>query len=130
MGLVLGLTLGLIGLLRGIGTPDDILGNMEKRQEEFSIKVPLEELKEVKKEEEDETFLHFFRTGNKFDRVYFPEHVLDTKKVEQPSQVLLPVGQKFKEADEVIEGKKYKVFTMPEKSQVRSAAVSRWSLGL
>src|SRR5207249_10399111 len=32
--------------------------------------------------------------------------------------------------EELIGGAKYKVFTIPEKSQVRSAAVSRWSLAI
>jgi magnesium transporter len=42
MGLVLGLTLGVIGFVRGTLTPEDVRGNIEKRQEDFKIKVPID----------------------------------------------------------------------------------------
>jgi magnesium transporter len=132
MGVVLGLTLGGIGFVRGTLTPEDVRGNIEKRQEEFSIKVPLDPSGDdhVVNAEEIETFLHFFRTGNKFHRVHFPAHCLDAKTLDDPIQVLLPVGREFKTEDEEIAGKRYRVYTLPERSQVRSAAVSRWSLAL
>src|SRR6516162_1131906 len=43
MGLVLGLTLGGIGFVRGAFTPEDVRGNMEKRQDNFKIKLPIGE---------------------------------------------------------------------------------------
>ena len=51
-------------------------------------------------------------------------------RVAEPVQVLLPIGKEFKTEVEEIAGKKYRVYTLPEHSQVRSAAVSRWSLAL
>src|SRR5207253_9087198 len=55
MGLVLGITLGAIGFVRGTLTPEDVRGNLEKRREEFKIKVPIEHRAEVEPKEEDET---------------------------------------------------------------------------
>ena len=132
MGVVLGLTLGAIGFVRGTLTPEDVRGNIEKRQDDFSIKVPLDKAGDdhVASAEEDETFLHFFRTGNSFSRVHFPAKCLDAKTLEDPIQVLLPVGREFKTEEEVIGGERYRVYTLPKQSQVRSAAVSRWSLAV
>ncbi len=132
MGIVLGLTLGAIGFVRGTLTPEDVRGNIEKRQDDFSIKVPLDKAGDdnVSSAEEDETFLHFFRTGNSFRRVHFPAKCVDAKTLDDPIQVLLPVGREFKKEDEEIGGKSYRVYTLPKQSQVRSAAVSRWSLAV
>jgi magnesium transporter len=132
MGLVLGLTLGGIGFVRGAFTPEDVRGNMEKRQEKFKIKVPIGEdgNANVIQKMEHETIAHFFRTGNQFERIHFPKACLDVKTQDDPIQVLLPVGEKYKTDDEIIDGKPYKVYILPEKSQVRSAAVSPWHLAM
>jgi magnesium transporter len=132
MGIVLGLTLGVIGFVRGAFTPEDVRGNMEKRQEKFKLKVPIDEEGKfnVKEDTEDETVAYVLRTGNKFMRLHFPKDCLDVKTQDAPVQVLLPVGEKFKTEEETIGSIKYKVYTLPEKSQVRSAAVSRWSLAI
>ena len=130
MGLVLGLTLGAIGFVRGTFTPEDVRGNMEKRQEDFSIKVPWADHQDVKVTKDDETVLHFFHSGNKFLRVQFPGKCLDTKTQDKDFQVLLPVGKEVQTEDEEIGGQKYKVFLIPDGSQVRSAAASRWDLAL
>jgi magnesium transporter len=146
MGLVLGLTLGAIGFVRGAFTPEDVRGNMEKRQEEFKIKVPIgqDNKVDVKESLEDETIWHVYRTGNKFVRLEFPSGCLDVKTQEDTMQVLLPTGEKYTVEDEVVAGKdkkeaagkqgeapkRYKVYTLPEKSHVRSKAVSRWDLAL
>ncbi|MBI3824015.1 MAG: magnesium transporter [Planctomycetes bacterium] len=128
MGFILGITLGAIGFVRGTFTPEDVRGNMEKRQDDFKIKVPVAQAAVVDAKEEDEMFLHFFRTGNKFVRIHFPAKCLDEKVQEETIQVLLPVGQKTEGVKDV-DGK-YVVYTIPKESQVRTAAVSRWSLGL
>ena len=52
------------------------------------------------------------------------------KKQDDAVQVLLPVGAKFEKEEETIGTTRYRVYTLPEKSQIRSAAVSRWSLAL
>jgi magnesium transporter len=131
MGIVLGLTLGFIGLIRGSMTPEDVRGNIEKRNHEFSIKVPIDKDGKVPvtSTEEDETMLHFISTGNRFQRLYFPLHCLDTQTVDNSFQVLLPVGKEPEIADEKIGEQRYRVYTLPERSQVRSAPVNQWSLG-
>ena len=103
---------------------------MEKRHEEFQIKVPIAQVNDIVTREEEEKNLYVFGTGRHFMRVHFPKDCLDAKTLEDPMQVLLPVGQKFKTEDEVIQGQKYKVYTLPAASQVRTAAVSRWSLAM
>jgi magnesium transporter len=132
MGLVLGLTLGGIGFVRGAFTPEDVRGNMEKRQEKFKIKVLVGEdgKANVIQKMEHETIAHFFHTGNQFERIHFPKACLDVKTQDDPIQVLLPVGGKYETDDEIIDGKPYKVYILPEKSQVRSAAVSPWHLAI
>ena len=130
MGLVLGLTLGGIGFLRGLGTPEDVRGNMEKRHEEFQIKVPIARAPDVKVEEEEEKKWFVYRTGEKFFRVSFPKECLDVSTLEHSVQVLLPNGREFQEQEEQIKGETYRVYRLPKASQVRTEAVSRWSLAL
>lgn len=132
MGVVLGLTLGAIGFVRGALTPEDIRGNMEKRQDDFKLKVPIgpDGQDNVESNLEDERGWTFLPTGNKYIRLHFPKACLDVKTQDDPLQVLLPVGGKAETEEEIIGGKRYKVYTLPEKSQVRSAAVSRWSLAM
>ena len=131
MGVVLGLTLGAIGFVRGTLTPEDVRGNLEKRHEEFKIKVPIDKATEVEVTREDELIAHFFPTGNRYVRVAFPKECLDVKTLEEPVQVLLPIGKDRPAPEEEIIGNiKYKVYTLAKESQVRSAAVSRWLLGL
>ncbi|MBI1831347.1 MAG: magnesium transporter [Planctomycetes bacterium] len=124
MGLVLGLTLGTIGFVRGAFTPEDVRGNMEKRHDEFQIKVPIEHAAQIDIQIEDERNMLHLRTGNQFSRIYFPKQCLDVKTLDDPVQVLLPVGKGAKVEDE----KHYRVYTLPAGSKVRSAAVDRWNL--
>jgi magnesium transporter len=130
MGVVLGITLGAIGFVRGSFTPEDVRGNMEKRQEDFHIKVPIGPAGAdlVRTTTEDDVFLHFFRTGHTFQRIYFPGNCVDAKAIPDPVQVLLPIGEKAQTEEQDIDGQKHRVYTLPAKSQVRSKAVSRWDL--
>ncbi|HZZ79333.1 MAG TPA: magnesium transporter, partial [Gemmataceae bacterium] len=54
---------------------------------------------------------------------------LDTKTIENSFQVLLPVGKEAEVREELIGDKRYRVYTLPDRSQVRSEPVSKWSLG-
>ena len=128
MGLVLGLTLGVIGYLRCAFTPEDIRGNMVKRHEEFQIKVPLQEFDKVKSEPES---VAWFQPNRKQERVSFPENSHDVSILEGSVQVILPEGHKLAEPrDEMVDQKPYKTFVLPAASQVRSKAVDRWDLAL
>jgi magnesium transporter len=133
MGVVLGLTLGAIGFVRGTFTPEDVRGNLVKRHEAFQIKVPANAPRADNLEvvEEAEKIFFVFNTGNKYQRVFFPDRCLDDSVQETKIQILLPVGAPLaKPADEKIGGENFKVYQLPAQSQVRSEAVSRWSLAL
>ena len=69
MGVALGVALGVIGFVRGTMTPEDILGNMEKRQETFTIKVPIARADEILPKVEQEKHFLFFSTGNEIHRL-------------------------------------------------------------
>src|SRR5262249_53166981 len=57
-----------------------------------------------------------------------PEKCLDVKTQQEPIQVLLPVGERHKVEGE-LEGN-FRVYTIPNGSQVRSKAVSELNLAL
>jgi magnesium transporter len=131
MGLALGLALGAIAFFRGTMTPEDIRGNMEKRHDPFIIKVPIAQADQVRIEVQQEKQLNLIPNGNEFQRLYFPRHCLDIKTIDEPFQAVLPIGMpEIKPKDEVVDGVvTYKVYAMPRASQIRNAAVNRWSLG-
>lgn len=140
MGLVLGLTLGFIGFIRGSATPEDIRGNIIKRDNEFHVKVPDEKSGDVKFHEEQHAatwWAAIFGPRENRWRVYLPHGSVDEAILEKNIQVILPVNTKWEESDSVEGDKlhvdqkgaqKYKVYHMPAKSEVRSDAVNRWTL--
>lgn len=115
MGLLLGLTLGTIGFVRSSFTPEDVRGNMAKRDHEFVFKVPAGMEKNVRLEGNPESR----------QRVFFPKGVIDQSIVETDVQVILPKGEKLKQPQAVGEEM---IYELPAESQVRSSAVSRWIL--
>jgi magnesium transporter len=106
MGLALGVTLGMIGFLRGSLTPNDVRGNIAKRKEPFEVKVPAN--------------LQAERKGE--GRYQFPAGVYMTTEADKEMVVVLPEG---KEDDVQIEGGNYR---FPAECQIRYQAVSRWQL--
>jgi magnesium transporter len=140
MGVVLGLTLGAIGFVRGSFTPEDIRGNLIKRDKEFHIKVPVEHVEQVKVVEEmhgANWWAAIFGPKEKRFRLHFPKGCVDESILEKDIQVILPTKEKF-EVAEAVEGMKlhvddkkartFKVYHVPEESQVRTDAVDRWRL--
>ncbi len=53
MGIVLGLTLGAIGFVRGSLTPEDVRGNKVKHEEKYHIRVPADLVAQVRKVDDD-----------------------------------------------------------------------------
>jgi magnesium transporter len=125
MGVVLGLTLGAIGFVRASMTPEDVRGNMVKREEEFHIKVPIEMNSNVREDGKH--------------RIHFPKGCIQESELETPVQIILPEGGKIQISDSVT-GEKlhvddpgrraFKVYHIPPESQMRTDAVDRWSLAL
>jgi magnesium transporter len=142
MGIVLGLTLGFIGFVRGSATPEDIRGNIIKRDKEFHVKVPIEHNGDVKEREENHAptwWAWVFGPTEKRLRVQFPQGCVDESILEKKMEVILPANTKW-EVTDAVEGdrlhvdekgqRKYKVYHIPEKSEVRSDAVNRWLLAV
>lgn len=113
MGLVLGLTLGTIGFVRGSLTPEDVRGNIVKRDEEFQFKVPADLLAKVHKVGED--------------RLAFPKGCEQISTLDEGVQVIPPKGQAIVEEPDVAKDGS-KLFRIPAKSQTRTEAVAWWRL--
>lgn len=111
MGLVLGATLGGIGYVRGWMTPEDVRGNKVKRDEAFAVRVSTEQSNDVKPLAPN--------------RYHFPKGAREETELEKGIQVILPTADPLR----VEEGKDgSKIYHIPANSEVRSDAVSRWSL--
>lgn len=125
MGIVLGLTLGAIGFIRASMTPEDVRGNITKRDEEFHIKVPVEMVGQVREDGRN--------------RLHFPKGSIQESQLESAVQIVLPDGGKV-EVTDALAGEKlhvdaanrqaFKVYHIPPASQIRTDAVDRWSLAI
>ncbi len=109
MGLVLGLTLGTIGFLRGALTWEDVRGNITKTKDPFQVQVPD----------------HLPRETLPDGRIIFPPGAKTVFRVEKTTQVIPPEGEKVVQKTEP----GFHVYHFPRDSQVRTEAVNRWSLG-
>ncbi|MBI2805328.1 MAG: magnesium transporter [Planctomycetes bacterium] len=116
MGLLLGLSLGGIAFLRTAFTPEDVRGNVTKREHAFTIKAPPG--KEVKVEDD---------ADGKEQRLFFSKGCVDQSIVGSDLQVILPRGEKVNIAENPGGEKAYH---FPAESQIRSDAISRWRLAL
>jgi magnesium transporter len=123
MGLVLGLTLGAIGFVRGSLTPEDVRGNIAKHDETFHIKVPAELLPQV------------HELGN--HRLQFPKGSVQISVLDVPIQVIPPPNLEIEATgtgpgDELdpdrAAAKGTRVYHIPPGSETRTEAVNRWSL--
>jgi len=111
MGLALGLTLGVIGFLRGAATPSDIRGGPRKMNDAFSVTVP------------PGTELTPDPNGD----VALDPGTPQTVKLEKPTRVRLPEGTKY--LDEPEKGPDGWVYRFPPDCEIRTQPVSRWDLG-
>ncbi len=125
MGIVLGLTLGAIGFVRGSLTPEDVRGNIVKREETYHIKVPPELAGRVRKIGED--------------RMEFPRGSVQISELDDNVQVIPARGRRIEEqpTDPTHEldpdrpaPKGTRTYHIPAGSETRTEAVSRWSLAL
>jgi magnesium transporter len=121
MGVVLGLTLGAIGFVRGGLTPEDVRGNIVKRDETYHIKVPPNLVGQVRELD-----------GG---RMQFPKGSVQISELDQNVQVIPPRGQRIEEqpmdpalTPDQPAAKGTRTFHIPEGSETRTEAVSRWRL--
>jgi magnesium transporter len=112
MGIVLGLTLGCIGFLRGALTPEDVRGNIVVVPDEFKIEVPT----------------HMERKFRKDGRELIPkgEEVKKISTVDKEIQVIPPEGEEVVVMENTPPG--FRTYLCPKDSKVRTEAVDRWSL--
>jgi magnesium transporter len=123
MGLVLGLTLGVIGFVRGSLTPEDVRGNIRKNDEEYHIKVPANLVAQVHSVGED--------------RLQFPKGSVQISDLDNSVQVIPARGTKINrvptapgeqlDPDRPAEPGS-QVYHIPAGSETRTEAVSRWDL--
>jgi magnesium transporter len=114
MGMVLGLTLGAIGFLRGYLTPREILDNTETRRSAFEVRLPKDQPLQVTSD----------------GKVALPPQA-EQRQILRPSHSLLvslPTGAKVEEADD--RDGTHRVYTFPPQSRVSYEAVSRMDLGM
>jgi magnesium transporter len=113
MGLALGLTLGMIGFLRGAGTPSDVRGNIIRRREPFEVKVP----RGTPVPEQ---------AGG---RIAFPAEVsVLLTNLDKNITVIPPVPGQVQKDDTTDPSST--IYRFPADSQIRTEAVNRWTLAL
>src|SRR5262249_15459509 len=96
MGVILGVTLGLIGFVRGAFTPEDTRGSEVKRKETFEVRIPKDGMSEVQ------------RLG---DRINFPKGVVQSSVFDRNTQVILPEGEDVVIDDQSEAG--YRIYHFP-----------------
>jgi magnesium transporter len=125
MGIVLGLTLGVIGFVRGSLTPEDVRGNIVKREETYHIRVPPELTAKIEK------------IGD--ERMRFPRGSVQISDLDDNVEVIPPHGKHVEEqptnpTHELDPDRPApqgtRTFHIPAGSQTRTEAVSRWDLAL
>lgn len=114
MGLVLGLTLGAIGFVRGALTPENTRSGSKVHDSAFAIRVP----------QSDAPLIAKSANGGS-EVVNFPaEKAQIITQVDRSVNVHLPRNQKVQEID----GTEFREYRFPAKSELREQAVNRWSL--
>ncbi len=114
MGLMLGLTLGSIGFIRSSFTPEDVRGNVAKRDQPFVIKTT-----------KDQTVKIVEAADGSRQRVFFAKDSQEISSLDSDIQVILPMGKRVLVSDAPDGGK---VYDLPAECQLRNDAINRWSL--
>jgi magnesium transporter len=110
MGIALGLTLGVIGFIRGAGTPEDVRGNETPVRGRFEARVPRD------------TPQPLLDKG----RVNLPKDSVISSHPERNSQVILPDEAR---AETKTDDEKFVTYEFPAGCKIRTEAVNRWQLG-
>lgn len=111
MGLVLGLTLGVIGYVRAAVTPEGVRASSPPRFEEFQVKVPADQPLDL--------------SGA---TVTLPPGALQFIQNTRPVEVTLPEGETAKIVEPT--GPDSLVYAFPKKCTIRRDPVPRWNLAL
>jgi magnesium transporter len=125
MGLVLGLTLGLIGFVRASATPESVRSNSPPRRESFVVTVP----KKQPLDPQVETKKSWWGLGKTTTQahVIIPPHARQVIEKDKDIRVELPEGAVLPKPKEV-DGKL--VYEFPPKCTIRQQAIKRYDLAL
>jgi magnesium transporter len=111
MGIVLGLTLGVIGFLRGATTPQSLLDSTEHHEDAVEVRLPRTAVPLPEQEE-----------------IELPAGAqLITGKLDRSALVSIPSGSKVQVVDETPE---YTTYRFPPESDIRFPVRIRWHLAL
>jgi magnesium transporter len=110
MGIVLGLTLGGIGFVRGALTPEDVRGNIIQSTDAFLVQVSIDVERKYRKD----------------GRELIPKGAKKISTVDKEIQVIPPDGDKVHVEENQPAG--FRTYHCPKDSKVRTEAVDRWSL--
>jgi magnesium transporter len=113
MGLVLGLTLGVIGFVRGSLTPEAVRGNIARHDEAFQVRVPAKLLEKLHNLDDD--------------RREFPKGSEQISTLDENVQIIPPRGEEIVEDPEPMKDGS-KLYRIPARSETRTEAVDRWRL--
>jgi len=121
MGLVLGVTLGVIGFLRASATPDSVRGSAPDRHEPFTVTVPKgQELEFI-----EEKNASWFGGEQKAITVVLPAGIPQVISTNEEVKVKLPDGAEVPEAEKIDSKLRY---TFPPKCTLPRQPVARYSL--
>jgi magnesium transporter len=128
MGIALGLTLGLIGFVRGFLTPEDTRGNSQTFNYPFRVVVEKTESR-VEPERLDERSWMLGATEHKH-RYNFPKEVEQSRTLEKAVSVVVPEGKEVKVVDNDPTNPTKRIYHFPAECETRTEPVHRWQLGI
>jgi magnesium transporter len=124
MGLVLGITLGLIGFGRASLTPASVRSSAPQRPEPFQVRVPKN--RPLKIEEKEEGWWRWKKT---IRIVHIPKGLKQSMVDEHDTKVALPDDAEYKKAPDPADPA-FEIVQLPAKCKVSHPPVDRYSLSL
>jgi magnesium transporter len=123
MGVVLGLTLGVIGFVRASATPESVRANSPPRRESFTVTVP----SSAPLEAQETTKARWFGADKPQVHVVLPVGARQVIARDDPVRVELPEGVELGPPKEV---GGQRVYEFPPKCTIRHDPIKRWDLAL
>jgi magnesium transporter len=124
MGIVLGVTLGLIGFVRASLTPDHVRGSSPPRYEEFTVTVPAGQKLKTRVEVRS----HWFSKDEAEVHVTLPKKTEQVITTKEEATVVLPEDTQL--PDPVPDASGHWVYTFPTKCSLPREPVNRWKLAV
>ncbi len=124
MGLVLGITLGLIGFGRASLTPASVRSSAPQRPEPFQVRVPKNQPLKIEEKEEG-----WWRWKKTIRIVHIPKGLKQSMVDEHDTKVALPDDAEYKKAPDPVDAA-FEIVQLPAKCKVFHPPVDRYSLSL